>query len=262
MKFRPCIDLHNGVVKQIVGGTLTDNGKGLVTNYKSPFRAGYYALKFREDNLVGGHVIMLNPDPLNAAAAVDAFEAWPNAFQLGGSLNPESAPGWLDRGAAAIIVTSYVFRDGHVDMDRLKEMVAAVGKDKLVLDLSCRKLDGRYYIVTDRWQKFTDVEISEENLDMLSTYCFEFLIHAADIEGLAGGIDADLVKKLGAWDGIPITYAGGIQSMADVHLIRDLAGERLDFTVGSALDLYGGKGVAYRDLVAFNNSNSGRKVSV
>lgn len=256
MKFRPCIDLHNGVVKQIVGGTLTDNGKGLVTNFQSPFRAGYYALKFREDNLIGGHIIMLNHDPLNAAAAVDAFEAWPNAFQIGGSLNPENAPGWLDRGAAAIIVTSYVFRDGHVNMDNLKHMVASVGRDKLILDLSCRKRDDRYYIVTDRWQKFTDVEITSGNLDLLSKHCSEFLIHAADIEGLAGGIDTALVSKLGAWDGIPITYAGGIRSMSDVRLIKDLSGGKLDFTVGSALDLYGGKGIAYRDLVAFNNSDA------
>ncbi len=254
MKFRPCIDLHNGVVKQIVGGTLTDSGEKLVTNFKSPFRSGFYALKFRQDNLRGGHVIMLDPDPLNAAAAVDALESWPNAFQLGGGLNPDNAPGWIDRGAAAIIVTSYVFRDGHVDMDNLREMVASVGSERLVLDLSCRKRDGRYYIVTDRWQKFTDVEITHANLDMLSSYCSEFLIHAADIEGLSGGMDTDLVGLLSTWDGISITYAGGISSMDDVCLLRDLSGGKLDFTVGSALDLYGGKGVAYADLVAFNDA--------
>ena len=255
MRFRPCIDLHNGVVKQIVGGTLTDDGEKLVTNFRSPFRAGYYALKFREDNLTGGHIIILDSDPLNAAAAVDAFEAWPNAFQLGGGMNPENASGWLDRGASAIIVTSYVFRDGHVNMDNLARMAQSVGRDKLVLDLSCRKRDGRYYIVTNRWQKFTDVEITEANLDMLSRHCFEFLVHAADIEGLASGIDTDLVKKIGGWDGIPITYAGGIRSMEDVLLIKDLSGGRLDFTVGSALDLYGGKGIKYADLVAFNSSD-------
>lgn len=254
MKFRPCIDLHNGVVKQIVGGSLTDDEDKLVTNFKSPFRSGFYALKFRQDNLTGGHVIMLAPDPLNAAAAVDALESWPNAFHLGGALNPENAPGWLDRGAAAIIVTSYVFRDGQVNMDNLGNMVASVGCERLVLDLSCRKRNGRYYIVTDRWQKFTDVEVTHANLDMLSKHCFEFLIHAADIEGLSGGIDTELVKLLGSWDGIPITYAGGIRSMDDVYLIRDLTDGRLDFTVGSALDLYGGKGVVYADLVAFNNS--------
>ena len=260
MKFRPCIDLHNGVVKQIVGGTLTDSGQGLVTNFKSPFRAGFYALKFRQDNLSGGHIIMLNPDPLNAAAAVDALMAWPDAFHIGGGLNPDNAHSWLDRGAKAIIVTSYVFRDGQVNMDKLKAMVKAVGKDRLVLDLSCRKRDGRYFIVTDRWQNFTDVEITEANLDLLAGHCSEFLIHAADIEGLAGGIDTDLVRMLGAWDGIPITYAGGVRSMDDIYLIKDLSGGKLDFTVGSALDLYGGKGIAYRDLVAFNNSQE--KVAV
>lgn len=261
MKFRPCIDLHDGVVKQIVGGSLTEDGKKLVTNFKSPFRAGFYALKFKSDGLSGGHIIMLNSDPLNAAAAVDALTVWPDGFQLGGGMNPENAPGWIDRGASAIIVTSYVFRDGEVNMANLKKMVESVGRDRLVLDLSCRKWDGRYYIVTDRWQSFTKVEITEASLDMLSKHCSEFLIHAADIEGMSIGIDTELVKKLGGWDGIPITYAGGIRNMDDVYLIRDLAGDRLDFTVGSALDLYGGKGIAYKDLVAFNN-NSHEKVAV
>ncbi len=253
MKFRPCIDLHNGAVKQIVGGTFDDqSADGPVANFVADQPASYYAQMYRDDGLTGGHVIMLGPG--NEDAAVDALAAWPGGLQLGGGMNPENAPTWLDRGAAAIIVTSYVFCEGRVEMSNLKRMIAAAGKDRLVLDLSCRKRDGRYLIVTDRWQRFTDVEINQSNLDLLAQYCSEFLVHAADIEGLAAGIDAELVEKLGKWSGIPTTYAGGIRNMRDVYLVRDLARGRLDFTVGSALDIFGGTEIAYRDLVALNKA--------
>jgi len=253
MKFRPCIDLHNGVVKQIVGGTFADeDAGGPVTRFVSEQPPSHYARMYRDDGLTGGHVIMLGPG--NEDAAIDALSAWPGGLQVGGGMNPDNARNWLDRGAAAVIVTSYVFREGRVSMGNLKTMVAAAGKDRLVLDLSCRKRDGRYFVVTDHWQKFTDVEVTQSNLDLLSSYCSEFLIHAADVEGLAAGIDAELVEKLGNWVGIPTTYAGGIRSMADVYLIRHLARGRLDFTVGSALDLFGGTGIAYGDLVAFNKA--------
>ena len=252
MKFRPCIDLHNGKVKQIVGSTLRDDTPGsLRTNFTSEFTASYYAQMYRRDNLFGGHVIMLGPG--NEDAAREAFQTFPQGLQAGGGITPVNASYWLDQGAAAVIVTSYVFRDGRVYEERLREMVSLVGRDRLVIDLSCRKKGDAYYVVTDRWQKFTETPITAETLEYFSRFCFEFLIHAADVEGKCQGIAADLIKDLAEWTPIPTTYAGGVRDLKDFQLVKELGKNRLDVTVGSSLDIFGGTGMTYADAVAFNN---------
>ena len=249
MKFRPCIDLHDGVVKQIVGSTLSDDEKGrLRTNFSSEKPPEWYAEKYREDNLTGGHVIQLGKGNQDAAKA--ALGAWPGGMQLGGGVNADNANAWIDCGASAVIVTSWVFSAGQIHMERLQRLVRTVGKERLVLDLSCRKKEGAYVIVTDRWQKFTTQTVDLRLLEKLSAYCCEYLIHAVDVEGKCSGIEVPLVETLGAWDGIPVTYAGGVKSMEDIELIRDLGQGRIDFTVGSALDIFGGRNLAYSELAA------------
>jgi phosphoribosylformimino-5-aminoimidazole carboxamide ribotide isomerase len=251
MKFRPCIDIHKGKVKQIVGSTLSDKEPWtLKENFVSVKPPSYYAKLFRKDGLNGGHVIMLGHG--NEEAALDALTVWPGGLQIGGGITVDNAGFWLDHGAAAVIVTSFVFKDGRVHEERLKSITALAGKERLVLDLSCRKRGGDYLIVTDRWQVFTDVVITKENLEHLSGYCFEFLIHAADVEGKCSGVDGELVGLLSAISPIPTTYAGGARSMDDVLLVKEVGMGRIDITVGSALDIFGGKGVKYRDLVEFN----------
>jgi phosphoribosylformimino-5-aminoimidazole carboxamide ribotide isomerase len=251
MKFRPCIDLHNGKVKQIVGSTLSDGSSDLLkTNFTSDFSSSYYAQMYRRDSLYGGHVIMLGPG--NEAAAREAFQAFPQGLHAGGGITSENACYWLDQGAAAVIVTSYVFKKGAIHEERLREMLSLVGRDKLVLDLSCRKKDDAYYIVTDRWQKFTSTAITPETLGYFSQFCFEFLIHAADVEGKCQGIEVDLIADLAEWVPIPTTYAGGVRDINDLLLIKELGKGRLDYTVGSSLDIFGGSGMKYSDVVAFN----------
>ncbi len=248
MRFRPCIDLHNGLVKQIVGGTLQNSeAAGPDTNFQSGRPASYYASLYRKDGLKGGHVIKLGPG--NDKAALDALHAYPGGLQLGGGVNNTNAGYWLDAGAERVIVTSYVFSNGRVNNEHLQNIVRAVGRERLVLDLSCRKKDGRYYIVTELWRNFTDVEISPETLEFFSKYCSEFLVHAVDVEGKCSGIEAELVENLGRWTMLPTTYAGGIRSMEDISSIQRLGGGKLDFTVGSALDIFGGCGLKYKDLV-------------
>jgi len=251
MRFRPCIDLHGGKVKQIVGGTLRDGDPtGPTENFVSEQPPAHYAELFRRDSLTGGHCIMLGPG--NEAAAREALAAWPGGLQIGGGITADNARFWLDHGAAAVIVTSYCFKDGAVRLDRIESLLARIGRERLVLDLSCRRRGKDYFIVTDRWQRFTEVRISPETLDALSRYCLEFLIHAADVEGRCRGVEEDLVVLLGEYSPIPTTYAGGARSMDDVFRVQNLGRDRLDLTVGSALDIFGGTGVRYADLVAFN----------
>lgn len=253
MKFRPCIDLHEGKVKQIVGSTLVDNqAEGLKTNFVAERPSSYYAKMYQADGLVGGHVIMLGPG--NEQAAAEALRAFPGGLQVGGGITAANADYWLNQGAAAVIVTSYVFKDGRVHEDRLNEMVRAAGRDNLVLDLSCRKKGDDYFVVTDRWQKFTEVRIDRESLAYFAAFCSEFLIHAADVEGKCSGVAADLVKKLGNLVTMPTTYAGGVRNMDDLLLIKQLGNNRLDVTVGSSLDIFGGTGLTYSEAVAFHNS--------
>jgi phosphoribosylformimino-5-aminoimidazole carboxamide ribotide isomerase len=250
--FRPCIDLHEGRVKQIVGGSLSDSGAGLRTNFVSERPARWFAELYRKDDLRGGHIIMLGPG--NESAAREALAAWPGGLQIGGGINGENAKAWLDAGASHVIVTSWVFREGRLDWERLRELLSKVGKAQLVLDVSCRKRDRKYFVVTDRWQKFTDMEVNRETLHTLGQYCDEFLIHAVDVEGLCQGIDAELAKDLGEWTSIPTTYAGGAQSLDDLKTVTRLGRGRVDLTIGSALDIFGGSGVKYEDAVAFNRA--------
>lgn len=253
MKFRPCIDLHGGVVKQIIGSTLKDDvPEAVQTNFISEKPPAWFAQLYRSDNLIGGHIIMLGPG--NSHAAQEALGAWPGGMQLGGAINADNAGEWLDKGASHVIVTSYVFKDGKINMARLRKLVDAVGRRRLVLDLSCRKKNDSYYIVTDRWQKFTEVVISEKVLVELSRFCDEFLIHAADVEGKCAGIECELVEKLALWTPIPTTYAGGVRDLQDLQLLKDVGKNRLDGTVGSALDIFGGKQLLYKDAVAFCSS--------
>lgn len=248
--FRPCIDLHEGKVKQIVGGTLGAGGGALRTNFVSERNAAWYAELYRRDGLAGGHVIMLGPG--NEAQARAALKAYPGGLHIGGGINPDNAPAWLEAGASHVIVTSWVFREGRLDWNRLKSLVAAIGRGRIVLDLSCRRRGEEYIVVTDRWEKFTDMAISQATLETLAVACEEFLVHATAVEGLCRGIDPELVARLGQWSPIPTTYAGGANSLGDLETVTRLGRGRVDLTIGSALDIFGGNGVHYDDVVAFN----------
>jgi phosphoribosylformimino-5-aminoimidazole carboxamide ribotide isomerase len=250
-KFRPCIDLHEGKVKQIVGGTLSDHGPGPRENFVASAGAGEFAARFRDDELTGGHIIKLGPG--NDEAAKEALAAWPEGMQIGGGIHAGNAAEWLQHGASHVIVTSSLFDQFHqFSEENLSEIVGAVGASKVVIDLSCRRTVAGWTVAMNRWQTLTDLQITPETLDRLAPFCAEFLIHAADVEGLCRGIDGDLVKVLGDWGGAPVTYAGGAASMEDVEKVQALSRGRVDITVGSALDIFGGKGVGYDQLVAWN----------
>ncbi len=245
MRFRPCIDIHNGRVKQIVGSTLRDAGDEAKENFVSEKDAAFYAALYRDSGLPGGHVILLNPtsSPYYEETRRQAFLAlkeYPDGLQVGGGVYPGNACEYLDAGASHVIVTSYVFADGRVSFGNLEKMRQTVGKEHLVLDLSCRKKDGKYYIVTNRWQRFTDTCISREILLRLGEECSEFLVHAVDVEGKASGVLVDLVEFLAEHSPVPVTYAGGIGSGKDLEDLRAYGKNRIDFTVGSALDIFGG----------------------
>ena len=254
MEFRPCIDIHNGKVKQIVGGSLQDHKDQAKENFVAAKDASFYAELYKEYGLKNGHIILLNPVTseyyeATKAQAMGALRAYPGGMQIGGGITAENAGVYLDAGASHVIVTSYVFRDGKIDLERLRLLSERVGKKQLVLDLSCRKsADGVYYIVTDRWQKFTRVQVTEETLNRLAEYCDEYLIHAVDVEGKSAGIEAELVQLLGESSPIPATYAGGVHAMEDLELIRKLGGGSVHVTIGSALDLFGGY-LKFEDVV-------------
>ncbi len=248
--FRPCIDLHEGKVKQIVGGTLSDDPARLRTNFISDRPAKWYAELYQRDGLKGGHLIMLGPG--NEAPASEALSVYPGGLQVGGGIHLDNARGWLEAGASHVIVTSWVFRDGRLDFDRVGALVAEIGRERLVLDLSCRRRDKDYWVVTDRWQKFTEFKIDPQGLDRLAKCCAEFLVHAVDMEGLRGGVDLELVDKLGQWSPIPTTYAGGARSLTDLGAVTRVGQGKIDLTIGSALDIFGGTGVRYAEVVEFN----------
>ncbi len=255
MEFRPCIDIHNGRVKQIVGGSLKDKDNQAEENFVSQMDGAFYANMYKKAGIRGGHIILLNPVTseyyeATRAQALLALHSYPGGLQIGGGITADNAAKFIEAGASHVIVTSYVFNNGRIDYNNLEKLVDAVGKSHLVLDLSCRKKDDSYYIVTDRWQKFTDEVITEELLDELSQYCDEFLIHAVDVEGKASGIEKELVSLLGDWGKIPLTYAGGVHSFEDLRLIKELGHNRVSVTIGSALDLFGG-GMKFEDVIAF-----------
>lgn len=254
MRLRPCIDIHNGKVKQIVGGSLTDLGVG-ETNFVSSEGGGFYGNLYRELNLAGGHIILLNPvgSPEYEAdieTAKEALLAYPEGLMIGGGVTAENASRFLDLGASHVIVTSYVFRNGRVDWERLDRLVHEVGPEHLVLDLSCRRTEDGYCIATDRWQKLTEVYITHETLDHLKEFSAEYLIHAVDAEGKRNGIEEPLARLLGDWGKIPITYAGGVGSFRDLELLREAGSDRLDVTIGSALSIFGGD-MELRDVIRF-----------
>lgn len=254
MEFRPCIDIHNGKVKQIIGSSLTDENNQAKENFVAQKDADYYANLYQENHLKGGHIILLNASDSDFFEATKkqallALRTFPGGLQIGGGVNADNAREYLDAGASHVIVTSYAFQDGKVNYENLLKLVNVVGKEHLVLDLSCRKKDGRYYIVTDRWQKFTDEVVDYVLLDRLMQYCDEFLIHAVDVEGKANGIEEELVTMLGEWNKIPITYAGGVHSYEDISLLKQLGKNKIHVTVGSALDLFGGS-LEFRKVIS------------
>lgn len=246
MEFRPCIDIHNGRVKQIVGGSLRDRESQAQENYVAEQTAEFFAALYREAGIYGGHVIMLNPEgsefyEATKNQALMALRAYPGGLQAGGGITPDNAGEFLKAGASHVIVTSYVFQEGKIHFDRLEKLKRAVGKERLVLDLSCRKTADGYRVVTDRWQKLTEERVEASLLDRLSVFCDEFLVHAVDVEGRAEGIEEELAVLLGEWGGCAVTYAGGVHSYEDLERLRELGGNRLNVTIGSALDLFGGQ---------------------
>ncbi|CED83465.1 phosphoribosylformimino-5-aminoimidazole carboxamide ribotide isomerase [Phaffia rhodozyma] len=254
--FRPCIDLHGGLVKQIVGGTLSDvkaQEAELKTNFVSSNPPGYYASLYKEHDLHGGHVIKLGPN--NDLAAKEALSTWPDHLQVGGGINQTNASEWIKAGASKVIVTSHLFPSAKFSLERLIELENAVGKDRLVVDVSCRKRGDRWVVAMNKWQDLTDLDVTKESLDMLAEYCSEFLIHAADVEGLCQGIDEDLVSRLGEWVHIPTTYAGGARGISDLELVSRLSNGKVDLTYGSSLDIFGGSQVPFEDLVKLSKEH-------
>lgn len=247
LEFRPCIDLHEGKVKQIVGSTL---GKisPVVENFISEKDSSYYAKMFANDGLTGGHVIMLGPG--NEEAAALALKSYPGGLQIGGGITAENAKQYIDLGASHVIVTSYIFHDGKLDMDRLMKLVSAVGKEHIVIDLSCRKRDGKWYVMTNKWTTYSDFEVNAESIRYIEQYCDELLIHAVDVEGKRSGMQEELVKDLADWTSLPTTYAGGIRSLEDLRKFEEICNSKLHATIGSALDIFGGD-LPYKEVVEY-----------
>ena len=281
MQFRPCIDIHNGKVKQIVGSSLKDIGNQAIENFVSEQEAADFANLYKQDGVRGGHIILLNAIDseyyeATKSQAVKALHAYPGGLQIGGGITAENASYYIEEGASHVIVTSYVFKNGRIYYDNLDKLVKAVGKEHLVLDVSCRYVDEEhlylladetedgleekkpgYYIVTDRWQKFTSERVTLELLEELSQYCDEFLVHAVDVEGKQSGIASSLVALLGEWGKLPITYAGGVHTYEDLYQIAELGKGRLNVTIGSALDLFGGN-MKYKEILAYMNGQQER----
>lgn len=254
MKFRPCIDLLNGQVVQIVGGSLNDSDKGnLQSNYSSEQSASEFARLYKEDGLSGGHIISLGPG--NEEAVLAALQEFPGGLQYGGGITSENAQKFLDAGASHVIVTSHVFSEGKIDFEKLKSLVNAIGGDKLVLDLSCRLRDGDFWVVIDRWQTFTQEKVGGALLETLAVYCNEFLVHGVDVEGKRRGIQTELIQLLGQYSPLPVTYAGGVSAFSDLELVSDIGQNRVDLTIGSALDIFGGD-VSYRKVVEWAHTST------
>ncbi len=252
--FRPCIDLHDGRVKQIVGGTLSDDGPAPTTNFVADESPKEFAARYARDGLGGGHIIKLGPG--NDEAAIEALAGFPGGMQLGGGVNAGNASEWLARGASHVIVTSFLFEGGALSMPRVEAMAKAVTPERLVIDLSCRRVADGYRVATNKWQTVTETPVDAHTLERLAPYCAEFLVHAADVEGLCRGVDMELVTLLGDSSPRPVTYAGGGRAMSDLEAIEARSAGRVDLTFGSALDLFGGSGVRYDDCVAWNRARA------
>ncbi|ORZ05232.1 Phosphoribosylformimino-5-aminoimidazole carboxamide ribotide isomerase [Absidia repens] len=253
-RFNGCIDLHHGKVKQIVGGSLNeDTPDSLRTNFVSKESPSYYADLYRKNNVTRCHVIKLGPN--NDSAAKEALQTWPQGLQVGGGITLDNAQEWLDNGASKVIITSYLFPEAKFSLERLKAICQKVGKNNLVVDVSCRRSENQWVVAMNKWQTMTDMIVNKESLDMLSEYCSEFLVHAADVEGLCNGIDEELVECLGKWVSIPTTYAGGGRSLNDLTLVQQLSMGKVDLTYGSSLDIFGGNGVAFNDCIEWNQSH-------
>jgi phosphoribosylformimino-5-aminoimidazole carboxamide ribotide isomerase len=248
MQFRPCIDLHAGVVKQIVGSTLNQQGEQVVENFVATEHSSYYAELFKKDGLTGGHVIMLGDG--NEEAARNALAAYPGGLQIGGGIHAENAKAYIDAGASHIIVTSYIFHDGALDQNRLELLVQAVGKEHIVIDLSCRKKDDKWFVMTDKWAKWSSFEVNAQSIQFIEQYCDELLIHAVDVEGKKSGMLIDLVEDLTNWTSVPTTYAGGVRSLEDLQLFEQISKGKLHVTIGSALSIFGGS-LSYDEVVAY-----------
>ena len=251
-KFRPCIDIHQGVVKQIIGSTLSKSNKAEV-NFSSLQSSSWYARLYKKDRLKGGHIIMLGPG--NEKSALKAIKEFPGGMQLGGGITIENAPYYLEHGASKVIITSWVIPKSKINMHRLKALSKKIGRQKLVLDLSCQKKGNAWFIAKDKWQTITQEKITHELMVSLEKYCSEFLIHAADVEGKCQGIDQELVQLLGEITQIPTTYAGGAREIGDLETVKQLSNGKIDLTIGSALDIFGGSLIKYQDCVAFNSKN-------
>lgn len=252
-RFKGCIDLHQGKVKQIVGGTLNpDSPDNLVTNFTSAFAPSYFANLYRDSGVIGSHVIKLGPG--NDEAAKEALMAWPDNLQIGGGIDSSNALHWInDARASHVIVTSYLFTSGQFNMDRLRKMCEIVGKKHLVVDLSCRRRDDEWFVAMNKWTTITDTKLDQNTIEIVQDYCSEILVHAADVEGLCRGIDQDLVKSLGEWCSVPVTYAGGAKNVDDLQLVERLSKGKVDVTFGSSLDIFGGNLVRFNDLVQLNS---------
>ncbi|KAI8904788.1 5-proFAR isomerase [Gorgonomyces haynaldii] len=246
-KFRPCIDLHNGQVKQIVGGSL--DTQELRTNFVSEHSSEYYAQLYKNHNLEGGHVIKLGPG--NDDACLRAIKQWPNKLHVGGGINLDNAQYWIDEGAEKIIVTSWLFPDGTFSLERLQQLEQKVGRDRIVVDLSCKRTPEGWTVAMNKWQTLTDMHLSKQVFGLLEQYTSEFLVHAADVEGLCQGIDQELVVKLGEWVTVPCTYAGGASGIQDLDLVKQLSGGKVDLTIGSALDIFGGA-LSFSKVIEWN----------
>ncbi|MDR0516793.1 MAG: phosphoribosylformimino-5-aminoimidazole carboxamide ribotide isomerase [Fibromonadaceae bacterium] len=255
-KFRPCIDLHNGKVKQIVGSSLSENESELKENFVSQKPAEWYAELYKKDGLKGGHIIMLGSG--NEEAALKALKAYPGGMQIGGGISKENALKYIEAGAAAAIVTSCIFPSGKFSLESLKAISSEVGKERLVIDLSCYNNhenhgSGKWQVAINRWQTITDFFITPQNLKEISAYCAEFLIHAAGVEGKQQGMDLELIEFLGKHSPLPATYAGGANSLEDLETCNALSKGRVDLTIGSALSIFGGK-VPYEKCREWNFS--------
>ncbi|ATP41237.1 phosphoribosylformimino-5-aminoimidazole carboxamide ribotide isomerase [Solibacillus sp. R5-41] len=248
MQFRPCIDLHEGKVKQIVGSTLGHTDQAIIENFSSEQDSSYYAALFQQDQLTGGHVIMLGPG--NKEAAIRALAAYPSGLQIGGGITADNAKKYIDAGASHVIVTSFIFHEGLLHMDRLQQLINAVGKERIVIDLSCRERNGKWFVVTDKWTKFSDFEVNADSIKKIENYCDELLIHAVDVEGKRSGMQESLVHDLAQWTTIPTTYAGGVRSLEDLQKFEQLSNGKLHVTIGSALSIFGGD-LAYDSVVKY-----------